>query len=226
MQTHTPATAAIQRRFERWELDHLRMLAAQQAEQIEELTRRLDWADDCAERWRDDALDLQRQIADDTGGAPGLTVDGRLVVVPNPLGAEDLPPIGHPWPGIAGSLYAGIAVAEGDGQPDGHIVLLPDQPAGTLAWADAVAWGESLGDGAHVPTRAESALLYANLRDHLNRDDWHWTSTSYADDEGSSYAWFCLFSYGGQHFSARSAKGCAVAVRRFDARSFDPSGAA
>lgn len=226
---HTPATAAIQRRLERWELDHLRLLARQQAEQIEELERRLSWAEDCAERWRDDALDLQTQLADDTGGAPGLTMSGSLVVVANDRAAAVTPtppPIGHPWPRIPGSHYAGIAAAEGDGRPDGHIVLLPDRPAGKLAWADAVAWGESLGDGAHVPPRTEAALLYANLRDHLNRDDWHWTSTPYAGDDGSSCAWYCHFHDGSQSFTTRSAKGCAVAVRRFDARSFDPSGAA
>lgn len=79
--THTPATSAIQRRFERWELQHLRLLAAQQAEQIDELQRRLAWAEDCAERWRDDALELQHHLAERTGAQPGLTQCGRLVVV-------------------------------------------------------------------------------------------------------------------------------------------------
>jgi hypothetical protein len=78
---HSPATIAIQRKLDRWELEHLRLLAAQQAEQIEELQRRLAWAEDCAERWRDDALDLQAQLADSVGGVPGLTRDGQLVVV-------------------------------------------------------------------------------------------------------------------------------------------------
>lgn len=81
---HSPATAAIQRKLDRWELQHLRLLCAQQAEQIEELQRRAAWAEDCAERWRDDALDMQHQLANDTGGQPGLMRDGRLVVVPPP----------------------------------------------------------------------------------------------------------------------------------------------
>lgn len=77
---HSPATAAIQRRLERWELAHLRSLAAQQAEQIEALERRCAWAEDCAERWRDDALELHSGLSDASGGVPGLTMDGRLVV--------------------------------------------------------------------------------------------------------------------------------------------------
>lgn len=78
---HSPATLAIQRKLERWELEHLRLLAAQQAEQIEELQRRLNWAEDCAERWRDDALALHQDLAHATGGAPGLTKAGELVVL-------------------------------------------------------------------------------------------------------------------------------------------------
>ena len=78
---HTPATAAIQRRLERWELDHLRALAAAQAEQIETLQRQLSYAEDLADSWRRDALDVQEDLAARHGGAPGLTIDGRLVIV-------------------------------------------------------------------------------------------------------------------------------------------------
>ena len=83
---HTTATLALQRRLERWELPHLRLLAAQQAEQIEELQRRLAWAEDCAERWRDDALALQEELATATGGVPGLTQAGQIVVTEGRLG--------------------------------------------------------------------------------------------------------------------------------------------
>ena len=78
---HTPATAAIQRRLERWELEHLRAMAAAQAEQIETLQRQLAYAEDLADSWRRDALDLQEELAERIGGAPGLTIGGRLVVV-------------------------------------------------------------------------------------------------------------------------------------------------
>ena len=79
---HSPATASIQRRLERWELDHLRALAAVQAERIEELERDLADAESRAGFWRDDAFALQRELCAATGAAPGLTFSGALVVVP------------------------------------------------------------------------------------------------------------------------------------------------
>ena len=78
---HTPATAAIQRRLERWELDHLRALVAEQAERIEQLEAQLRYAEDAALSWRNDAIDMQRELAEQCGGRPGLTRSGRLVVV-------------------------------------------------------------------------------------------------------------------------------------------------
>ena len=84
MTTHTPATAAIQRRLERWELAHLRDLAVRQADELDELRRRLAYAEDCAEHWRQDALQLHADVAELAGAAPGITQDGRLVIVPEP----------------------------------------------------------------------------------------------------------------------------------------------
>lgn len=78
--------AALRNRLERWELEHLRMHAAELAAQLEaaheeiaELKRSLSWAEDCAERWRDDALEARREDA----STPGLTVDGRIVRLPS-----------------------------------------------------------------------------------------------------------------------------------------------
>lgn len=48
--------------------------------EIEDLRQRLSWAEDNAERWRDDALEAINREAEATGGTPGLTMDGRLVV--------------------------------------------------------------------------------------------------------------------------------------------------
>ena len=80
--SHSPATLAIQRRLERWELEHLRLLCKQQNEQIDELKSRIEWAEDAAECWRDDALELHRALAESLGEMPGLTRDGQLVTVP------------------------------------------------------------------------------------------------------------------------------------------------
>lgn len=76
-QQHTPATLSIQRRLERWELDHLRALCAVQAEQIERLQREVQYAYDCAYMWQ--------RIHDITTESPdcqvGLTVSGEIVAL-------------------------------------------------------------------------------------------------------------------------------------------------
>lgn len=76
-QQHTKATISIQRRLERWELDHLRALCAVQAEEIERLQRQLVYAEDCAVMWQ--------RIHDITQETPqasiGLTQAGEIVVV-------------------------------------------------------------------------------------------------------------------------------------------------
>jgi hypothetical protein len=79
---HTRATASLQRRFERWELEHLRVLAADLAARLEETERRLAGAEDRADFWHDQAIEMHNQAADDAGGMPGLTMGGQLVIVP------------------------------------------------------------------------------------------------------------------------------------------------
>lgn len=76
---HTPATIGIQRRLERWELDHLRALSAVQAEEIERLQLELIYAEDCARMWQRDHEELAEHL--EGGAAVGLTIDGRLTVV-------------------------------------------------------------------------------------------------------------------------------------------------
>jgi hypothetical protein len=120
-----------------------------------------------------------------------------------------VPKIGDAWP-EHGGIYAGISRGE-DGAADAHIVLLEATPEDGMTWADAVKWAKSLGDGARLPTRFESALLYANLRDKLDTDNWHWTGTQYSDYN----AWSQYFSNSTQNCYYKSAKARARAVRRF-----------
>ena len=108
--------------------------------------------------------------------------------------------------------YAGLSRGE-DGQPDGHLVLLDAVPEEELKWADAVEWAEGLGDGARLPTRLESALLYANLRDKFDTGCWYWTGTQYSADN----AWLQFFGYGYQDGCDKEDAGRARAVRRFPA---------
>jgi hypothetical protein len=80
---HSATTARIQRRLERWELEHLRQLAADLAERIDELEHRLIAAEDSAEFWRESHHRLEEHLLDDTEDARciGLTREGSLLVV-------------------------------------------------------------------------------------------------------------------------------------------------
>lgn len=62
----------------------------------------------------------------------------------------------------------------------------------------------------YLPSRFESALLYANLRDLLETGYWHWTSTQ----SSAINAWYQDFDGGYQRWSSKSSKGRARAVRR------------
>jgi hypothetical protein len=126
-----------------------------------------------------------------------------------------VPRIGAAWPGIEGAIYAGVA-AGASTDSDYHLVLLADKPTGELNWKDALAWAEKL--GAAVPTRDESALLYAHLRTQFE-GGWHWTSTQCSD----AGAWLQGFSYGGQYGGSKKAEARCRAVRRFSVQSFNPS---
>ncbi|WP_431512595.1 hypothetical protein [Variovorax sp. DAIF25] len=88
--THSQATARIQRRLERLELDHLRQHAAEQAQRIEELeaqveqlTREAEWADARSDMWHDAHNRLSEHLDDGTADARcvGLTAQGELLVV-------------------------------------------------------------------------------------------------------------------------------------------------
>lgn len=109
----------------------------------------------------------------------------------------------------AGGIYAGLSKGEGD-HPDGHLFLLPEKPDGKLNWADATAWAQGLGQGARLPTRFESALLYANLQDQLDTESWHWTGTQYSD----LTAWGQDFYDGDQGSGSKSYEVRCRAVRR------------
>ncbi len=125
-----------------------------------------------------------------------------------PLAA--VPRIGEPWPGIEGSAYAGLSRGAG-GQPDMHLVLLADEPTDKLNWQAAQDWARRI--GGQLPTRDESALLYAHLRDKIDNGGWYWTATQYSD----GYAWSQSFYYGIQDCFNKKSEARARAVRRFEA---------
>jgi predicted nucleic acid-binding Zn-ribbon protein len=81
---HLNELKAIQRKLDRWELDHLREHAAQLAdelaaarEEIEQLKRELSWAEASAEMFQD----ISEEIRDYTGVNLALTKNGQLHVL-------------------------------------------------------------------------------------------------------------------------------------------------
>jgi hypothetical protein len=125
-----------------------------------------------------------------------------------PADTPTLPKIGDAWPGVDG-VYAGLSRGE-NGEPDGHLVLLDAVPDGDMAWDAAVKWADGLGEGARLPTRFESALLYANLQEKFDKDRWHWTGTQL-----SGYnAWRQYFDNGYQFTNLKTFEARARAVRR------------
>ena len=105
-----------------------------------------------------------------------------------------------------GGIYAGIARGR-DGEPDMHLVLLADEPTERLTWQAAKDWAARI--GARLPTRFESALLYANLQDQFDADAYYWTDTQYSADN----AWTQVFDDGNQDDYGKSYEGRARAVR-------------
>lgn len=80
--------AAIARRLDRIALEQLRAAVARLAGQVDQLRIEnsalrieLERADIAAESWRTDALSMQEELCSSRGGRPGVTIDGRLVVV-------------------------------------------------------------------------------------------------------------------------------------------------
>jgi ABC-type transporter Mla subunit MlaD len=79
------ALQALNRKLHAWELQHLRELTAELHAQLEatraqlsDTLQRLSWAEDAADRWRDDFLEVIKQ----TGSTPGLLVTGQAVAIP------------------------------------------------------------------------------------------------------------------------------------------------
>jgi hypothetical protein len=122
------------------------------------------------------------------------------------------PQIGEYWPG-QGGIYIGLAV-EDENYPQGHLVLCEARTEGSLTWKEAIAWAEAQSVEGHtdfrLPSRFESALVYANGQKHVDQGRWHWTGTA----KGSG-AWIQYFDYGGQYTYHVGSINCARAVRRF-----------
>jgi hypothetical protein len=110
-----------------------------------------------------------------------------------------IPAIGEYWPG-QGGIYAGLCRGR-DGEADYHLILCKEASEQEFKWQDALDHAKTIEADGHkdfmVPTRWESALLYANLQDQFDTDYWHWTSTQ----DSETYAWGQLFDGGSQYYN-------------------------
>lgn len=122
--------------------------------------------------------------------------------------------IGAPVPDLDGAIYAGIAPAEGD-MPQAHLVLWLNTPETRQNYEESIALAKAVNPetDSHLPTRTESALLYATVRDQIKKDSWYWTSTYWDEDKDAA---FVQFFGNGNRTSGSLTSGCrALAVSRF-----------
>lgn len=122
-----------------------------------------------------------------------------------------LPPpmTGSTFPLAAGEVYAGLS-RDPDTGAWHHLILLPATTDKDLTWKEAIDWAKSV--GGELPTRMESALLYANARGQIDDSYWHWTATPYGGAERC--AWLQTFDNGHQGSGLKGGSHRARAVRR------------
>ena len=122
------------------------------------------------------------------------------------------PRIGQPWPGHGG-IYAGTARGS-DGKPD-YFLIVADPARDGITWDKAKDWAKNMLEAGvadwNLPTRAEQALLFANVPE-LFEKEWYWSGEPYAGDE--QFAWFQGFGYGSQRYYHKLYELRARAVRR------------
>lgn len=67
--------------FDRVAIAQLRAEVARLGAENDQLRAELSTMQDCAEAWRHDALTFQMELCHQSGGSPGITESGDLVVV-------------------------------------------------------------------------------------------------------------------------------------------------
>lgn len=133
--------------------------------------------------------------------------------------ASSVPLIGEYWVG-QGGIYAGVARGR-DGQPDYHLILATEVPNQDFTWQAAMGHAKTIEADGHadfaVPTRWESALLYANLQDKQATDHLFWTSTQHS----MGTAWYQDFDDGSQNEDRKISEFRVYFVRRVPFKSQD-----
>lgn len=138
--------------------------------------------------------------------APNVTLDVGTKLYLAPAAKSRFPDIDID----EGEVYAGL-VRNPDTGAWHHLVLLPATTDEDLTWKEANDWAMIVAGG-NLPTRDESALLYANLRDKIDQNHWYWTATEVASEP--SWAWGQDFGDGYQFYGHKDDLTRARAVRR------------
>ena len=103
-----------------------------------------------------------------------------------------------------------IGTILGDDGQGHHIIRLPYDRDKRLTWQEAMEYAAQ--EGAELPDRVESALLYAKCEADEYAAEYHWTREQHDGDE--SYAWLQNFGYGNQGSYRKNSKYRVVLVRR------------
>ena len=150
-------------------------------------------------------------------------MDGLLLALGNSLEQRDnkpsatseplnkpIPNIGEQWPGLD-AKYGGITRGE-NGKPDAHLILWNAKPKNDLNYKDGANWAKDIHPetNSHIASKVESALLYANLRDEFDHDQWYFTSTQ----SSTGYVYGQDFTFGSQGGSSLSSERRVRAVSR------------
>lgn len=108
-----------------------------------------------------------------------------------------------------GEIYAGI-ILNSDGTPSHHLILLPGDND-DAHWAEQTEWAKSI--GGELPTRAEQSLLFANCKQHFQKN-WYWSGETVSSEPG--WAWYQCFQYGHQSYHYKHDELRARVVRRLE----------
>ena len=111
---------------------------------------------------------------------------------------REYPKIGQYWSDQRG-IFAGICRSS-SGESDYGLVLVHQHQKCDFTWTQAINLASNAQIYEHkdlaIPTKEESALLYANLKDIFDSDSWYWTATECLGTK----AWAQHFGFGSQFF--------------------------
>ena len=149
---------------------------------------------------------------DQSGGATHQVVTTPVAAQTTSAAPSTTPAIGDIWPGHGG-IYCGMARGQ-DGEADYPLIMALEAPTTGFKWQAAQDHAKTITADGHsdfrVPTRFESALLYANVHDKIDTSNWHWTSTQ--SSEGLAFTQ--SFGSGGQDTLSKDYEFRARFVRR------------